>query len=1519
MEIIKRIPDFFHPVIREWFKEKYTCPTDIQQKAWPVIAAGAHTLITAPTGSGKTLTAFLWALNQLFTGTWTPGKVRVLYISPLKALNNDIRRNLLEPLDELSTRFSRAGIAVPPIHVLTRSGDTLPIERQKMLKRPPEILITTPESLNLLLSSKKAREILTGLTTVILDEIHAVAAGKRGTHLITAVERLTLLNGEFQRLGLSATIRPLERIADFLGGYALEAGDEDCFYRKRNISIIKSADEKKLAITVDFPENARALMENDSWWPVIIRDFKALIKKNRSTLFFVTTRRHAEKITLLINENEPRELAYSHHGSLSKEIRTIVENGLKNGELAAIIATNSLELGIDIGQVDEVVLVKTPSSVSAALQRIGRSGHSVGEESRGRLYPLHGRDFLLAAVMAEAVLQQDIEEVHPIICPLDVLAQVIISMAGVESWEIDRLFGFLRSSYPYHDLTRKDFDLVLEMLAGRYALSRIRELNPRISLDRIDNTLQGKDGVLNLLYHSGGTIPDRGYYTLRHHESKARIGELDEEFVWERKVGETFILGSQYWKIVTIDHQNVEVVPGAAAVNVIPFWKAEQQNRDFHFSEKIALFLKQWNNSIDASEFAEELANRYKLRPPAAGELIGFLKRQREVTGTDLPHRYHVVIEHFSDPLNTSGSKEVILHTLWGGKVNLPFALAFSQAWEEKYGYKLEAFSDDDCIVFTLPHEFDTGLILKVITGDIIEGGFLNEANLENLLRKKLESSGFFGGRFRENAGRALLLPRASFNRRMPLWLTRLKSKKLLDAVMQYEDFPILLETWRTCLQDDFDLPALTMLLEEIQSGAIHFSECYTTIPSPFSRSMVCQQTNKYMYEGDTPLSSGVSNLSRDVLKEALFSSRLRPQIAPALISGFQEKLQRLKEGYAPQSAQDLLDWIKERLLIPLEEWIKLLQCVERDCNLKPDEIISPIAGKLLFFRPPGADFPSLAALEILPYIFKSLDLGYAETQLLAAISPDGQPSDEQLHDEVLRFLQRSWAAQFPIDDEKEYGEDLADCIAQWLRYYVPVNIPFLGSVFGFPEPRSRDIVQGLVESESAVVDIIREGGTEEEVCDAENLEYLLRLKRNRARPQFIALKAEYLKLFLAHYQGLTALGSSVDDLKTVLEKLFGFPAPAELWESELIPARLSTYYTHWLDSLFSGSNLVWFGCGKGQLSFCFSDDLPLFLESPEEEPGLKIKEMDLLPDKRGRYNFWDILDYTRVTTQELTETLWQEAWDGNLSNDTFDVVRKGIGRGFKAENLPEVERPVDSRRPLRGFGRANYRKWSSARPLSGNWFYLYLRHVIVDELEKQALIKDRIRQLLTRYGLIFRELLENELPAMRWSRIFRTLRLMELSGEVMCGHFFEGIPGPQFISHGAFQLLNDGLPEDAVYWINACDPASLCGIKIGGLTTEYPSRIASNHLVFHGPRLVLISRRMGRVLEFLVPPDNPSIKEYLGFYKNLSKRNFMPLTRIQVETVNDEPVRSSPYADALIRFGFTRDYKAFTLRGGYR
>jgi len=1441
----------FHPLVAEWFRQAVGRPTEVQQKAWPEIAAGAHVLASAPTGTGKTLAAFLWGIDRLVTGAWAGGKVRILYVSPLKALNNDIQRNLLTPLAGLGDFFSRAGSHFPEIRVLTRSGDTPSSERRRMLAHPPEVLITTPESLNLILSSPNGRLMLDGLATVILDEIHAVTATKRGTHLVTAVERLVRLSGEFQRIALSATVRPLAAVADLVGGYRLTRTGGQAF-EKRKVKIVSCPGSKQYDLSISFPVASASATTGESadekpMWDALARECRRIIATSRSTLFFVNSRRHAEKLSRFINEGLPEPLAWSHHGSLSRELRLVVEQRLKKGELKAIVATSSLELGIDIGALDRVILVQSPFTVASAVQRLGRAGHTVGEPSRGVIFPLHGKDIVDAAVMARCVQEQDIEEMTPVLCPLDVLAQLIVSMTSAETWKVEELFDWVRASHPYHALPRRHFDLVLAMLAGRFEETRVRELSPMVSFDKLSGEVSARGAARMRLAMGGGTIPDRGYFALRTADSKSLLGELDEEFVWERAIGDSFIMGTQGWRIQKIDHQSVEVVPVEARTAMSPFWKAEERNRTFHLSDRIARALEGWNGRLKDASLPRELSQKRGMEPGAARAMIDFLARQRDVTGKDLPHRHHLLVEHTRDPQGRGEEARIILHTLWGGRVNRPYSLALSAGWEEKFGYRPQMFQDDDTILLMVPEEISASQILSIVT----------VGNVDRLMRARLEGSGFFGARFREAAGRALLLPRASARGRTPLWVTRLRAKSLLAAVNRYEDFPLVLEAWRTCLQEEFDLPSLGIVLGELAAAAILVDEAATPAPSPFCGSVAWKQTNVLMYQDDTPTAGAAGGTARaraDLVRELALSAELRPRVSPLLAAAFQAKLQRTAEGYGPRDSREVLDWLKDRVILPAAEWRELLAASARDAGGRGtgrlEEELAPRISEQVF-----GDQDAVTAAEVEPRLRKALEK----------------------------------------DDEV-----LGELVAQWLRYYGPIQPSRISLVFGVGRERLDAILDDLVQEEVVVLDRLLAGSEDLLICDRENLEALLRISRAQGRPAVEPLPAERLPWFIAAHQGLVRRGAGLEDMKERWERLFGLCLPARLWEEEVFPARLDGYSPRWLDTLFGEAGLLWFGAGKERVGFCFGPDAELYIEGASKAADA------IFPGRSGKHGFWELVDFSKMDSGALTRSLWDLAWKGEISADSFQPVRRGIATGF---------RPEESAREGRG-ARGSFARWQSSRPSAGSWFRVPPERAGErDALDEEENARERIRQALQRYGIVFRELLEEELPPLRWSRLFRSLRLMEFSGEVVAGRFFDGVRGLQFASPSALESLVSPPREDVVFWMNAADPASLCGMDLDALKSFLPSRLPTTHLVFHGPRVVLVSRRTGRDLEFRVPPQEPRIPDYMSFVKTLTGRDQQPLPAVRVLTVNGEPVGTSPYRQALIDSGFVDDYKRLSYR----
>ena len=1462
--------EFFHPLIKQWFFGKFTHTTDIQDRAWPLIATHKNVLITAPTGSGKTLTAFLWFINELVTQNRSAHELpRVLYVSPLKALNNDIKKNLDQPLKEIQDIFEKSREPFPHIRVMTRSGDTSQADRRKMLRHPPQILITTPESLNLMLSSGSGRGMLCGLKAVILDEIHALLGNKRGVHLITAVERLVRLSGEFQRIALSATLKNLDAVSGFVGGYRMDGHGPHPRYVQRPVEKIESGIQKSYRISVQYPQKEEDPADAPVW-DLLAKECLDIIEKNKATLIFTNSRRLCEKITYKINQASAEPVAYSHHGSLSRQLRLNVEQNLKNGKLKAIVATSSLEMGIDIGELSQVILIQSPSSVSSALQRIGRAGHQIEGVSQGTLFAAHSHDLIPAAVLAKAMDIKDIEPVHPIECPLDVLAQMIISMTGLETWDLDELYAFLKTSRPFHNLGRESYDLVLNMLAGRYSAARIRELQPRISIDRLDHTVQGKKGALLALYTSGGTIPDRGYYQLRHHDTQARIGELDEEYVWEAKIGQITTMGTRNWKIMRITHNDVFAVPVGNSSMDAPFWIAEAMNRDSHFSGLIQNFLETAEESLTRPEFEPLLKTEYHMDETAAKELIRFLKQQKEFTGTALPHRHHLVLEYVRSGPDGSPGSMLVIHTLAGGRVNRPYAIALEAAWEDRFGENPEIFPGNDAVVIQLPHQIEPEEILSLVTG----------SNVESLLKRKMESTGFFAARFRECAARALLLTKNKINQRMPLWMTRLKSKKLLENIILYEDFPILLETYRTCIQDEFDLIHLKLMLDEIQTGEISWSAAFTSRPSPFASGMAWNQINQYMYREDEAASSA-SAPGGNFLRDLVFSPNLRPSVSPALVKGFETKRQRLAPGYAPQTPQDLLDWVKERIAIPHEEWDALLQQIKTEALDSMETILDPARDKLTLLSPEGIECPLVVSREWAP---KLLEAFY-------------EPGESQTTG--------------------------ASLLGQWLSFYGPVSLDFIQNSLGIEKSRLEDLISTLVEERRVIAGLLVDKGSDTDICDSDNYEILLRLSRSLARPRFDALEIDVLPLFLAHYQGLTKRSDHIDGLFDRLEQLSCLPLLAESWESDILPARISPYPPSFLDTLMQEGGLQWMGFARKHSAFCFKPDMDLLLHrtkgsGPETEKTAadsKDPELESLFDPGGtRHDFTRLLNLLSCDSRTLSERIWNLVWQGKLSNDGFSALRKGIETGYKA---PETIKPLTGRRFGRRQSKAgpSFSEWRGSLPFAGYWYKPESPSDPLDEMETEDLHRDRVRLLLDRYAILFREILHKELPQFQWAVLFRSLRLMELSGEILSGHFFKDIPGPQFMLPRAFQKLRTTLPEEAVYFMNAVDPASVCGIPLPAVKQRFPKRLPTTLLVFKGRGLKLISLGNGKDLLIHAEPGDAQMAEYLACLSHLLTRPVKPLKKIIVETINTDPAGKSPYLpDFKTVFDLLPDYRKITL-----
>jgi len=1071
------LPESFHPVIRSWFTETYGKPTAVQAQAWPLIENGAHVLALAPTGSGKTLTAFLSAISRFCSsgtaypqGTLYPAdKLTVLYVSPLKALNEDIRRNLLKPLEAIRYRFEQAGLQFPDIKVETRSGDTSQSQRRRFYLHPPSILALTPESLAILLLNPKGRQALSNVKYLILDEIHAVLGNKRGAFLSCQIDRLSLIAGEFQRISLSATIRAPETAAAFVAGI-------DQNGQGRKISIVAPAAEKKIELTLSFNDREDNIGLVDKYgrrYTSIINYILNRISECSTILVFTESRRRAERLCYFINQEAALHeaalqkagvsgaVAFTHHGSLSKELRQSVEKRLAAGNLPCVVATASLELGIDIGSVDEVILAGSPGSVSQALQRIGRSGHGVGMISRGFLFPFHGMDLLLATALKGAVEDRDIEEIRPIENPLDILAQMILALCIEKKRNIDELYKLLKGFYIFRNLNREAYLRTVRMLAGLSTNGdgkiRLRDVKPRIWLDNIAGEIGALDGSLLLLYSSGGVIANRGLYSLRLADG-TKIGELDEEFVWERRLGDRFHFGGRGWRITAIEAESVQAAPLETSSDFMPFWKADTVFRSPRLTERVLAILDTYNGDITRAA-------------PETAALASFLDSQRNAQGgLPLSGSNRITIEIIDNPENRGDLYAVVMHSFRGGAINYPLVLALAQELEETLKLRVESFSNDDSLLLLIPRPGVEGNVKQIehifrnAVTELNKSGGGGLCRGERLFRNRLEASGVFGASFREAAERSLLLPKAGFGKRTPLWITRQRSRRLFDAARGEEGFPVTAEAWRSCLVDLFDMEGFRELLGAINDNTVALSFFYSSIPSPFSRDMVRQETNTLMYEYDErkDIQGSGATLSDKVIQEALGDASLRPVIKLELANSFSARLRREEPGWAPDDQLSLYEWVKERIAIPLDEWETLRASLPEDLKQNFSQIQSN------------------------------------DRLVIVKRNDDAIPS----------MVHREW--------EEAWRSEPLPLLGPWLRYEGPTVLPRIAEVFGVSLAEAEDAVNALAEVDEVVCDVRLAGAVSPLICDSRNLEMLLRLSRRKQRPEISERPAALLVPFLA-------------------------------------------------------------------------------------------------------------------------------------------------------------------------------------------------------------------------------------------------------------------------------------------------------------------------------------------------------------------------------------------------------------------
>jgi ATP-dependent Lhr-like helicase len=1476
--------DVFSPRTRDWFTGAFAGPTPAQEQAWPAIASGEHVLISAPTGSGKTLAAFLYGIDQLAAETPPANRkdrrIRLVYVSPLKALSYDVDRNLRTPLRGIGAE----------LEVAVRTGDTPQKERQAMLRAAPDILITTPESLYLMLTGR-AQSLFEGVRWCIIDEIHAVASTKRGSHLALTLERLSQASEhEVQRIGLSATQNPLEEVGRFMVGPRRQCRVVDTGVRKEldlkihvPVESMTEPDDGVGGDRVDLDPLAGGEATRRSIWPAIYPELVRLIESHKSTILFVNNRRGAERLALRLNDLAEKEIARSHHGSLAREERTIVEEMLKAGELPCLVATSSLELGIDMGAVDLVIQVESPKSVSRGLQRIGRAGHSVGDVSRGRIFPKFRADLLECAVVARRMREAKIETTVVPRNALDVLAQQIVAISAAAEQtgpddsggpvNVDDLFALVTRTHSYAELTRPQLENVLDMLDGRYPSSEFSELRPRIVWDRVANTIRARPGARQLAVTNAGTIPDRGLYAVTLPDGR-RVGELDEEMVYEARPGQTFLLGATTWRIEEIGRDRVIVTPAPGLPGAVPFWKGDTLGRPRELGEAIGAFSR-W--AVDQS--SQTLQDDYDLDEKAANNLLAFLSEQQQATRV-IPSDQTIVVERFRDEI---GDWRLCVLSPFGGRVHAAWSLALSARIRDEFGLESDAIYSDDGIIIHLPDaEEPPGAELVMLQPD----------EIEDLVVGELGSSALFGARFRENAGRALLIPRARPGKRTPLWQQRLKAQSLLEVAKKYGEFPIILETYRECLRDVLDVPGLVELLTQIHRRELTLVEVETNTASPFASSLLFDYVATYMYEGDTPNAerrAAALSLDRDLLRELLGQEELRDLIDPGALESVEADLQCLSEPAQATGRDGLLDVLRRVGDLSLDEVGQRVLA-----GLDPAPMLEELAGERRVTR---------IRLNGQERWIDAADAGLYRDALGAAPSA-GLPAAflEDVPEALQRLLKRYAATHGPFttaEVRERYGIDASAALREL--------------------ERAGDLVQGE----------LRPGGSAREWCDAEVLRRLRRASLAVLRKEIEPAEQRELARFLPAWQGVDrhpASGAGIDRLREVLVPLQGLALPAEVWERDVLPRRTGAYSPTWMDQLCASGEVVWLGAGalgrnSGRVALYFRDDLgllgapPFKGQLPDGEAHRTVRERLA----RGACFFTDLLVDVPLSPEEIQEALWDLAWSGQATNDAFAPLR--APRLTLARAQRDAQRRATARRGR--FGAARRRDGTAAQ-VQGRWSLTEgLLDDTVDPVQRRRALGEL---LLERYGIVTREqVLAEGIPG-GFSAIYAELSQLETLGVARRGYFLEGLGGAQFALPGAVERLrarpvNDTEAERAALVLSAVDPAQPYGAALpwpkaaetdDTRARRRPARVAGAHVVLVGGDPVLYLERGAKGLQTLVGASDARLRPALAALADQVRSD--RIKRMALEKVDGETAMASPLAPLLTELGFQEGPRRLTL-----
>ena len=1512
----------FSVVTRDWFAGTFAAPTPAQAEAWSAIADGDNTLVIAPTGSGKTLAAFLWAIDALAgapRGERSAG-TRVLYVSPLKALAVDVERNLRTPLAGMARVAAQRGLTAPEITVGLRSGDTSPARRRQLISNPPDVLITTPESLFLMLTSA-ARQTLAGVQTVIVDEVHAIAGTKRGAHLALSLERLDdMLQASAQRIGLSATVRPPEEVARFLSGAS-------------PTTIVCPPAAKTFELTVQVPVPDMANLANTSIWPDVEARLVDLVESHNSTIVFANSRRLAERLTARLNEihaertgtelpsdanpkvaggapahllgsgqtyGAPTVLARAHHGSVSKEQRAIVEEDLKSGRLKAVVATSSLELGIDMGAVDLVIQVEAPPSVASGLQRIGRAGHQVGEISQGVLFPKHRTDLIGCAVTVQRMLTGQIETMRVPTNPLDILAQHTVAAAALEPLDVDRWFDTVRRSAPFATLPRSAFEATLDLLSGKYPSTEFAELRPRLVYDRDNGTVTARPGAQRLAVTSGGAIPDRGLFTVylaTDSETPSRVGELDEEMVYESRPGDVIALGATSWRITEITHDRVLVIPAPGQPARLPFWRGDNSGRPAELGRAVGQFtgeLAGLDRSAFESRCAELGFNEY-----ATDNLWRLLDDQRAATNV-VPSDTTLLVERFRDEL---GDWRVILHSPYGLRVHGPLALAVSRRLRDRYGIDEKPTASDDGIVVRLPDTIsESGTDSDAPPGAEL---FVFDADeIDPIVTTEVGGSALFASRFRECAARALLLPRRHPGRRSPLWHQRQRAAQLLDVARKYPDFPIVLEAVRECLQDVYDVPTLAGLMTDIAARKIRVLETETATPSPFAASLLFGYVGAFMYEGDSPLAerrAAALSLDPTLLAELLGRVELRELLDPDVIAGTGRQLQHLSADRAARDAEAVADLL--RLLGPLTA----------------DEVAE---------RAGGADVGGW--LEALFAAKRALPVSFAGRSWWVAIEDIGR-----LRDGV--------GVAVPVGVPASFTETVADPLGELLGRFARTHAPFttadVAARFGLGLRVAADVLGRLAADGRLVRGEFSTEATGDQWCDADVLRILRRRSLAALRAQVEPVSTSAYARFLPAWHGVgaghgPAANSGVDGLAAVIDQLAGVPLPASAVESLVLAPRVRDYSPAMLDELLASGEVMWSGSGTisgsdGWVAFHTADSAPLTLAAGSEIEFTATHRAILDMLAGGGAFFFRQLGHDGVGDAELKAALWELIWAGWVTGDTFAPVRAMLsgGPGARKRSAP-AHRQGRGRRPprLSRYSVAHAQSRAADPTVAGRWSALP-----TPEPDSTVRAHHQAELLLSRHGVLTRGAVTAEGVPGGFANLYKVLTAFEDAGRCQRGYFVESLGGAQFAVASTVDRLRsylDGVdperPEYRAVVLAAADPANPYGAALAwpsrspdGDSGARPGRKAGALVVLVDGELVWFLERGGRSLLSFADDDSDANHAAAVALADLVSGG--RVNSILIERINSAPVLaphvSSSVVAALTDSGFARTPRGLRLR----